>query len=331
MRYLKIIFILGIAGLLLVFFFKDVDFSEVARIVQDINPMYPIVFFIGSFLQYFIRAYRWGIILKPYKNKIPLSTLYNFTAIGFFLNLLPGRLGEPVRGILLAREENIKKSYGLASVVVERMIDFLMMILIFLLSLFFIKDNDSALLSKLKELSFYILPILVLVFCIFYLLNSPRIFTLVEKTALAFSKVFPQRIRDRVVNFILNFLKGLKINLPVLDFIKLFFSSMFVWLSIAAFYWILLKGFDIHINYFEIIPYFSVLVVFAAIPTPGMTGTIDLGSKLALMQLYHISKDTAVAFTLLAHVQLLIVWVVLGLIAIWMQGLNFKILKNIEK
>jgi len=63
--------------------------------------------------------------------KHSLLTLYNYTAIGFFLNLLPGRLGEPVRGILLAREEKIDKSYGLASVVVERMIDFLMMILIF--------------------------------------------------------------------------------------------------------------------------------------------------------------------------------------------------------
>lgn len=331
MRYLKVFLFVLIAILLLFFFFKDVNFTEVARIVKNINPLYPLAFFIGSFLQYFVRAYRWGIILKPYKSGIRLVTLYNFTAIGFFLNLLPGRLGEPVRGILLARAENIKKSVGLASVVVERLLDFLMMILIFLLSLLFIKEDNSALLSKLKELSFYILPILIFVFFLFYLLNSPRIFSLVERAVTALSKIFPQKIRARIVSFTLNFLRGLKVDLPVLDFIRLLLSSILVWLFIAAFYWLLMKGFAIPLDFIEVIPYFSILVVFAAIPTPGMTGTIDLGSKLALMQLYNIPADTAVAFTLLVHVQLLIVWLTAGMIAVWMQGINFKTLKDVKE
>ncbi len=331
MRYLKVVLFVLIAILLLFFFFKDVNFTEVARIVKNINPLYPIAFFIGSFLQYFVRGYRWGIILKPHKNRIRLVTLYNFTAIGFFLNLLPGRLGEPVRGILLARAENIKKSVGLASVVVERLLDFLMMILIFLLSLFFIKENNSALLSKLKEISFYILPILIFVFFLFYLLNSPRIFSLVEKAVTAISKIFSQKLRERIVSFALNFLRGLKVDLRVLDFIKLLLSSILVWLFIAAFYWLLMRGFAISLDFVEVIPYFSIMVVFAAIPTPGMTGTIDLGSKLALVQLYNIPADTAVAFTLLVHVQLLIVWAAAGMIAVWMQGLDFKIIKNMKK
>lgn len=330
MRYLKIVLILAIVILLLFFFFKDVNFKEVAKIVKNINPLYPIIFFIGHFIQYFIRAYRWGIILSPYKKKIPLLTLYNFTAIGFFLNLLPGRLGEPVRGILLAREEKIDKSYGLASVVVERMIDFIMMLLIFWFSLFFVGYNNSPLLIKLKNASFYIFPLFILIFMMFYLINLPAVFNLVEKMVVFFARILPKKIRERVVRFVLNFLKGLKLNLPVSGFIKLFLSSICVWLFLIFFYWLLLDSFNIKTDFIGTIHYFSILVIFAAIPTPGMTGTIDLGSKVGLMELFNVSSDTAVAFSLLVHVLLLLIWVILGFAAVWMQGLSFKSLKNIR-
>ncbi|MCK5058124.1 MAG: flippase-like domain-containing protein [Candidatus Aminicenantes bacterium] len=331
MKYLKIVLIFAVSIILLYFFFKDVNFKEVGKIVQNINPIYPIIFFIGHFFQYFIRAYRWGIILSQYKKKIPLITLFNFTAIGFFLNLLPGRIGEPVRGILLAREEKIDKSYGLASVVIERLIDLLMMILIFLVSLIFLKSQDSPLLLTLKNVSFYVLPFIILIFFMFYFINVPRVFQFIEKIVLFFSKIIPLKLRERVVRFTLHFLKGLKLNLSAIDFLKLFFSSLLVWLYLIGFYWFLMKGFNININFFETIHYFSILIVFAAIPTPGMAGTIDLASKEALMELFDVAKNDAVAFTLLVHVLLLLVWIVLGFVAIQMQGLNFKMLKNIKE
>ena len=136
MRYVKILLIVGIVGVLLYFFFQDVNFGEVIAIIKGLNPIFPIVFFTGLFLQFFIRAYRWGLLLKPHKEKIPLLTLYNYTVIGFLIStILPGRLGEPAKGMLLASEENISRSYGLASVVLERLIDSLMIVLLFLTSL----------------------------------------------------------------------------------------------------------------------------------------------------------------------------------------------------
>jgi len=331
MKYVKIFIIVGIAVLLLVFFFKDVNFAEVKRIVEQINPLYPVLFMLGTLVQFFIRAYRWGIILKPYKERIRLGTLLDFTAIGFFLNLLPGRLGEPARGILLARREGFKQSQGLASVVVERMIDFLMLILMFLLSLFFIKGGGSPFLARLKTLSLYLLPVILFVFFLFYFLNSPRVFAWVERVLNVAVRVFPQRIRQRAREFLLNFLSGLKLDLKGWDFVRLFVVSFLVWFFILIFYWLLMKGFSIQAGLFDTVPYFAVLVVFAAVPTPGMTGTIDMGSKMALVELYGVSIDTAVAYTLLVHVILLAAWIILGLVALWRQGLSVKTLRDIGK
>lgn len=332
MRYLKFLIVLSIIAILLVFFFQNVDFTEVITIIKNINLIYPLLFIIGTFSQFLLRAYRWGIILKPYKNKIPFSSLFKFSIIGAFINIIvPGRVGEPAKGILLAKEEGIKKSYGLASVLLERLIDFLMIVLLFLVSLFFIKDNNSQLLGSLKVISFYLLPIILLIFSFFYLINLKRVFFYFEKIIFLFVKIFPVKIREKVTNFILNFVKGLRIKLSFFEFLKLLSSSMMVWLIVIPFYWILLKGFDINISFFETIPFFSIIVVAASVPTPGMAGSLDAGSKLALTKLFLVSSEKAVAFTLLFHFTIIIFTVITGLIALIMQGYNIKSLKELKE
>lgn len=332
MKYVKITFIIGITLVLLFIFFKNVNFKDVFQIIREVNPVYPFLFLLGSFLQFFIRAYRWGIILKPYKKKIKLSTLYNFSMIGYFINfLVPGRVGEPAKGILLARAENIPKSYGLASVVLERLIDFFIVIMFFIISLFFIESNNSVFLNQIKKIAVFLLPAVVLIFFLFYLINNKRVFPVVEKLIGIISRIFPNKIRSRLVEFILHFIKGLQLNLKFVDFLKLFFASVAVWFALIPCYWILMKGFDIHLSLFEIFPYFSILVVSASIPTPGMAGSMDAASKIALTKLYNIPVDTAVAYTILFHFLVLVLWIVCGSIASVVQGFNIKSIKNIKK
>ncbi|MCK4943947.1 MAG: flippase-like domain-containing protein [Candidatus Aminicenantes bacterium] len=332
MKYVKIAIILGITLIFLFVFFNNVNFSEVIQIIKGVNPVYPLLFSLGSFLQFFIRAYRWGIILKPYKKKIKLSTLYNYTMIGYFINfLVPGRVGEPAKGILLAKNLNIPRSYGLASVVLERLIDFFIVVMFFLISLFFIKNNNSIFLIQIKKIAIFIFPVIIFIFFLFYLFNTRRVFPVVEKLINKISRILPEKFRARLVEFTLKFIKGLRLNLKFLDVLKLFLASIAVWFALIPCYWILMKGFDIQLGLLEIFPYFSILVVSASIPTPGMAGTMDAGSKIALTKLYNIPVDTAVAYTILFHFLVLALWVVCGLIASVVQGLNIKSIKNFKR
>jgi len=182
MKYLKLILILVLIILLLAIFFKDANFGKVFNEIKDINPVYPLLFILGIFINMIIRSYRWGIILKQYKKKISFKTLINFNAIGFFINFLPGKVGEFARGILIARKEKINQSYGLASVIIERLIDVLMIVVLFLVSLFFIRDNNTPFMMTLKKASYFILPIIVFIFLLFYFINSKKIFSYVEKS-----------------------------------------------------------------------------------------------------------------------------------------------------
>ncbi len=334
MKYVKYILILGFIGILLFLFFRNVNFREVYDSMSSVNPIYPVVFLLGLYLQFFIRGYRWGLILKPHKNSIPLMTLYHYTVIGFLLDAIaPGKIGEPARGILLAQEENIGRSFGLASVVLERLIDSLMIVLLFLISLFFIKDTTSPLLVSLKSASFFIFPVIVLFFLLFYLLNTERAFVYVGKIIRFLAKALPQKIRERAVSFSLNFVKGLRLNLSFLNYLKLLVSSIVVWLFLVPFYWFLMQGFEFgpSISLVESIPYFSIIALSAAIPTPGMAGSFDIASKEVLRSsTYNVHISEAVAYTVLSHFLILVVMVVPGIVSSWIKGINLETIRNIK-
>ncbi|MCP4213992.1 MAG: flippase-like domain-containing protein [bacterium] len=333
MKYLKLIIILGLVGVLLYFFLNNVDFEEVINIIKEVNPLYPLLFLFGTYGQYYLRAYRWGIILRPHKQKISLMTLYNYTVIGFLLNtLIPGRVGEPARGILLAKEEGIDKSLGLASVVVERLIDSLMVVLLFLSSLLFLDSTTSPFMAKLKTASYYILPVMIFIFLTFYLINTPKVFSIVEKIIRFFSKLLPLKIREKVVAFLLEFVRGLRLDLSTKDYLRLALSSALIWVYLIPFYWILMQGFAFGsgIGILEAVPYFSVIVVSAAIPTPGMAGSFDAASRHGLENLYGVGTNPAAAYTLLVHFLIILILLIPGLVALWSKGLNLKTLRNLN-
>jgi len=330
MKYLKIGLTLILTALLLLFFFKNVEFARVIQFIKQVNPVYPLLFAAGSFAQFFIRGYRWGIILKPHKPNISLFALYEFTLVGYFINMfLPGRLGEPAKGILIARRESFPPSHGLASVVWERLIDVFMLVFFFLVSLAFIPEPVPGFLTRLKKISFIAFPVLIMLFVFLYFLSSPRLASVVGKWITRIMKVLPKKIRSKAQSATIKFIEGLRLNLSFADFVKLFIASIAVWGSLIPCYWILMKGFGIEATLLETLPYFSIIAVAAAVPTPGMAGSIDAASKLALVELFDVPVNTAAAYTILFHFLVLALWSVFGLIAFVRQGLNMTTIKKV--
>jgi glycosyltransferase 2 family protein len=77
---------------------------------------------------YVVRTMRWQVILSG-AARAPLRTLFPVLIMGFATNnLLPGRLGEFWRAYLLGRKRNVRKTFALASVFVERVFDGLTLI-----------------------------------------------------------------------------------------------------------------------------------------------------------------------------------------------------------
>ncbi len=333
MKYIKIVIIFVFVSFLLYLGFKDVSFSKMIDALGGVSISAVIIFSIGTFSQFFIRAYRWGILLRPYKKNIPIMTLYNFTVIGYMLNLFPGKVGELAKAFMLAKQEKIDKGIGLGSVFLERLIDFLTIVLIFLVSLLLIPEIKSDFLIGLKANSFIFLIIVFIIFCVLFLLNNKSFFAFVEKIISFFSKLIPKKYREGTRLFLIDFAKGIRLKLGFSDTIKLILSSILVWIYLIPFYWILLKGFNIDISIAKTTTHLSVLVSSAAIPTPGMAGTFDAFSIRSLVEILKPANvvDVAAAYTIVLHVVVLASQIIAGSIAFKMQKLDLSILDKLRK
>ncbi len=77
------------------------------------------------------RALRWEVMLRPLRRTPAFAGFLAATSIGFTAVVLFGRAGEPVRPYLIAKKEGVSFSSQIAAWVVERMLDLLMILIIF--------------------------------------------------------------------------------------------------------------------------------------------------------------------------------------------------------
>src|SRR6266498_1987126 len=82
------------------------------------------VYFVGVW----IRAWRWHYLLGPIK-KIPTKMMFPITTIGYMgNNIYPVRAGEVLRAVILKRKEGVSVSASLATIIVERIFDGVVML-----------------------------------------------------------------------------------------------------------------------------------------------------------------------------------------------------------
>src|SRR5258708_22213226 len=81
------------------------------------------------FLAVWGRTWRWHFLLRPLKA-ISLSKLFPIVVIGYMgNNVYPFRAGEVIRAYVLKRNEDVKISASLATIIVERIFDGLVMLI----------------------------------------------------------------------------------------------------------------------------------------------------------------------------------------------------------
>jgi uncharacterized protein (TIRG00374 family) len=114
---------LGLTVVFLVLAFQRVDLPGFVDELKNVNYLWLLPSALCTLLGYALRTLRWQVILSG-AARAPLRTLFPMLIMGFATNnLLPGRLGEFWRAFLLGRTRNVRKTFALASVVVERVFD----------------------------------------------------------------------------------------------------------------------------------------------------------------------------------------------------------------
>ena len=109
---------------------RNVSFEELVNSLKNAELIYIFPGLVIITLSYVTRAYRWQILLRPFKP-IPVKEIYSPLMIGFMGNVLPARAGEFLRAYLVGKKNDITFSGAFSTIIVERLFDLICLLVLF--------------------------------------------------------------------------------------------------------------------------------------------------------------------------------------------------------
>ena len=131
---LKFLFVLTIAFTLLVFAFKGISLKKIGHEILKANVLWSLLSLSFSILAVIARAYRWKLLLEPLGYSPKLKNTTYAVSIGYLANLAFPRLGEVTRCGTLSNAESIPFSSLLGTVIIERIVDVISLLICLVLT-----------------------------------------------------------------------------------------------------------------------------------------------------------------------------------------------------
>lgn len=284
---------------------RGLRLSEVWESVQNAQFWWLIpgvaVYFIGVWA----RAWRWHYLLRPIKA-IPVREMFPIVTIGYMgNNIYPARAGELLRAYVLRREESIPISASLATIIVERALDGIVMLSFVFLNLPKLADLtvDSGFAGSIQALAIIGAAVFLGATAVFILMAvyTAQARALLGKLSLRF---VPERYRQGFDDIVERFLGGLASLRSPADVLMVFVTSVVIWLLETAKYWFVMHAFPFTVSFFALMLMNGIVNLATTIPSaPGYIGTFDRPG-IAVLQAYGIPKALAAGYTLVLHAAL---------------------------
>lgn len=135
---LQYLVFLGLGLVLVWFSVKDIDAASWAQIRQSLGEARYILFipvFLILLFSHFIRALRWRLLMEPMGYRPNKANTFFAVMIGYLANQVFPRLGEILKCTLLARYEKIPADKLVGTIILERLIDGLCLLVVFSITL----------------------------------------------------------------------------------------------------------------------------------------------------------------------------------------------------
>ncbi len=276
------------------------------------------------FLAVWVRAWRWHYLLRPLK-KIPTRTMFPIVAIGYMgNNIYPARAGEILRAIVLKRKEAVSISSSLATIIVERVFDGVVMLAFIFLNLSELAKltSTSGIIGNIQQIAIWGSAAFISALVLFLL--AAMFPDISEKVSIKIiNTILPKKIRERSINLVIKFLSGLESLRSPMDVLMIFLTSALIWLLETGKYWFVMHAFPFEISFFALMLMNGIVNLATTLPSaPGYVGTFD-APGIALLKAYNIPGEIAAGYTLVLHVALWLPITALGAYYFIKEGLKW--------
>lgn len=263
---------------------------------------------VAYFIGVWVRAWRWSYLLRPL-GRVSTRSAFPLVAIGYMgNNLYPARLGEILRAYILRRRTGIAVSASLATVVVERALDGLVM-----LGFVFLNLPELGRVAGQggggTGLTERIYPLAVLGAVVF--LGATAVFLALAVFPRAagraldrVSRLLPEGLRPKGRALAERFLAGLGSLRSPAAAAMLLVTSALIWLLETGKYWFVMHAFPFQVSFFALMLMNGIVNLATTIPSaPGYLGTFD-APGVAVLTAAGVAADVAAAYTLVLHAAL---------------------------
>jgi len=278
------------------------------------------VYFIGVW----VRAWRWHYLLRPIKH-IPTSKIFPITTIGYMgNNIYPARAGEVLRAVILKRKEGVSVSASLATIIVERIFDGVVMLAFVFVNLSELAKltGSSGFVGNIQQVAVIGTGVFLGALVVFLIAAMFPQVTL--KIGLWFIYRFvPKRLQERIISLTNKFLDGLASLRSPFNVLMVFFTSVLIWLLETGKYWFVMHAFDFSVSFFALMLMNGIVNLATTIPSaPGYIGTFD-APGIAVLTAYGVDQATAAGYTLVLHVALWLPITLLGAYYLAREGIKW--------
>ena len=316
----------GISALFLVLALRGLKLGDVWQHLASAQYAWLVPGILVYFLAVWARAWRWHYLLRPVKV-VPLKAMWSPVVIGYMgNNIFPFRAGEVIRAYVLRQKKGVSIGAGLATVVVERVFDGLVMLIFVLIGLPRVPNLPLFLKQTVIFASLaFSLALLMLGVWAIWPRQAQRIYRhLIHRFT-------PPRFHQPLQTMADNFTTGLGSLSSLNDVMMVFVTSIVIWLLETVKYWFVTYAFSFAVSFFALMLMNGVVNLATTLPSaPGYIGTFD-APGIQILIIFGVDPAIAASYTLVLHAALWLPITLLGLWYMFKEGLSWRDFRRVAE
>jgi len=294
MRNLRIFLGMAISLLLLLVVLRGIDLENLREAFSQANYLYLLPASLVLLSSFLLRSVRWGYLVAPLRD-LAFGTLFRGVVIGYFSNfILPANTGELVRTYLVGRRVQMSKSSLLATIVVEKAMDVLVLILFLVITLLSLSSS-----GWLRELTVLAALLLAAGWVVMLLLVYQHQWAtiILERFLDRLSSNLTKKVMFRW-GFFVDGLGSLRQGGRLLIALA---SSVGLWATVMLAWYLTGRSLNLALSLFSYALPLSVTFLASSIPTlPGRIGTFEF-LVVACLGLFAVQSSHALALAVLVR------------------------------
>lgn len=299
--YIQILISLALLVLLL----NLIDFNDVVNALENVNIFYIFLALLVVTLDRIVMAFKWRILLKVKGIQISLPSAVKIYYISNFIGLvLPATIGCDLTKTYLVSKKNYSASDVVASILVERFMGILTLVIFILASMPLFFNLIDNLQMNYSSMFFITAAILIIGVVTFFLSFTEKFYNIISSLVKPLKKKkFFVKIFDKIAKLIISY-KDYKTKKGVLLF---FFALTFLEIfMIIVVYFLVATSFNLDISLLYFIAFIPIVMFLARIPISINGLGITEGSMIYFLSLVGVASSVGFSVAVVNHLVLLV-------------------------